>query len=73
MNINKLTAAGGSAGDLISILLAGNEFNEIEDDLSISTRPEALVLFNPQFEIEPDFPTYKTILNHRQEIMPCIV
>ena len=47
MNINKLTAAGGSAGDLISILLAGNEFNEIEDDLSISTRPEALVLFNP--------------------------
>ena len=70
MNINKLTAAGGSAGDFISILLAGNEFNEIEDDLSISTRPEALVLFNPQFEIEPDLPTYKTILNHRQEIMP---
>jgi len=71
INTNKLAEAGGSAGGLLAILLAaGNDFNENDDDLSISTRPEALVLFNPQFEIAPELPTYEPILDRRLEFSP---
>lgn len=71
INVNLLAAGGGSAGGLLAILVAaGNEFNEKGDDLNISTRPEALVLFNPQFEIAPNLPTYEPILKRRQEFSP---
>jgi acetyl esterase/lipase len=71
INSNMLAAGGGSAGGLLAILVAaGNDFNEDGEDLTISTRPEALVLFNPQFEIDPEHPTYEPILNRRQEFSP---
>jgi len=45
---NKLVSAGGSAGGQVAAGLALIEaHNEPSDDLSISTEPNALVLFNP--------------------------
>ena len=71
INPNMITASGGSAGGLISILLAaGNDFNHDDDDLKINTRPSSLVLFNPQFEIAPKLPTYQPIINRSKEINP---
>lgn len=74
INPNMITASGGSAGGLISILLAaGNDFNHDDDDLKINTRPSSLVLFNPQFEIAPELPTYQPIINRRKEINPLLI
>uniref|UniRef100_UPI00321637D4 alpha/beta hydrolase n=1 Tax=uncultured Draconibacterium sp. TaxID=1573823 RepID=UPI00321637D4 len=45
---DKIVVAGGSAGGHLAACTATiNECNEESDDLSVSTRPFALVLFNP--------------------------
>ena len=44
----KIAAAGGSAGGHLALCCAILDgFNDVEDDLSLSAKPDALVLFNP--------------------------
>lgn len=51
----KIAAGGGSAGGHLAAALATlDEVNETNDDLQISTKPAALVLFNPAVKL--DFP-----------------
>lgn len=48
INANKIVAAGGSAGGHLAACSAIiNKINEGNDDLSVSAKPMALVLFNP--------------------------
>ena len=45
---NKIVASGGSAGGYLAASTATvTYFNEISDDLSISSKPNAMILFNP--------------------------
>ncbi len=51
---NRLAAGGGSAGGHLAAATAVCPgFNEENDDLSVSCRPDALVLFNPVFDNGP--------------------
>ena len=51
---NRVVAAGGSAGGHLAAACATiTEFDEPAEDLSISSRPNALVLFNPALVLAP--------------------
>lgn len=51
----RIVALGGSAGGHLAAALAtAKGFNEPTDDVSISTQPAALVLFNPVIDNGPD-------------------
>lgn len=51
---NKLAAGGGSAGGHVAAAVALTDgFNEKGEDLFVSCRPNALVLFNPVFDNGP--------------------
>lgn len=55
INPDMLAAGGGSAGGHIAAAVATLPlFNDPRDNLSISTVPQALVLFNPVFDNGPD-------------------
>lgn len=48
---NRIAAGGGSAGGHLAAATATlTEFNEPDEDTSISCKPQALVLFNPVFD-----------------------
>lgn len=73
LNINKrkIVAAGGSAGGHLAAA-AGNiiGLEEEVEDLSISSRPDALVLFNPVFDNGPEGYGYDRIGERYKEISP---
>ena len=73
LNINKrkIVAAGGSAGGHMAAA-AGNiiGLEEEVEDLSISSRPDALVLFNPVFDNGPEGYGYDRIGERYKEISP---
>lgn len=49
----KIAAGGGSAGGhLAATLVTLNEINDARDDLSVSTTPAALLLFNPAVKLD---------------------
>ncbi len=54
---NRIAAAGGSAGGHIA-LSAGvfDEFDEVSEDKTISSRPNAMILFNPVVDTTHDTP-----------------
>jgi acetyl esterase/lipase len=47
IDTNRLVAAGGSAGGQLAAACDLTKLDEANEDLSISSRPKALVLFNP--------------------------
>jgi len=52
IDANRIVAAGGSAGGHLAAALATiTEHNEESDDLSVSCRPDALILFNPAINL----------------------
>lgn len=54
IDANRLAAGGGSAGGHVAAATATVDgFNEDTDDLSVSERPNALILFNPVFDNGP--------------------
>ena len=54
---DRIAAAGGSAGGHLAACTANlQEFDETDEDASISSRPAALVLFNPVLSFVPDDP-----------------
>lgn len=58
IDVNRLAAGGGSAGGYLaacSVLI--KDYDEINEDLSISSIPNALVLFNPRLDLSaPQIP-----------------
>lgn len=68
---NKLVAGGGSAGGHIAAATAFLEnFNEKGEDLSISCRPNALVLFNPVFDNGPSGYGFNRVKEYWKEFSP---
>lgn len=54
INPDRIVACGGSAGGQLAAAAATSEkYNDKNDDLSISARPNALVLFNPVIDNGP--------------------
>lgn len=59
---NKIVASGGSAGGHLAAAAASVEgYNEAGEDLSVSCKPNALVLFNPVFDNGPGGYGYERI------------
>lgn len=72
VNPDQLIAAGGSAGGHLAVSMAFIEgYNDPQDDLSISTVPNALVLFNPVIDLASGIPSvYNLVGSDREEISP---
>jgi len=56
---NRIAAGGGSAGGHLAACLIAVDVNDEKDDLSISTLPSALALFNPVVDL--DLPRIRAI------------
>ena len=54
INADQIIAAGGSAGGHVAAATLLNKYDEVGEDLLVSSRPDALVLFNPVFDNGPD-------------------
>lgn len=66
-----IIAGGGSAGGHVAAATATLEsFNESSDDLSISCKPTALVLFNPVYNNGPTGYGYERVKDYWQAFSP---
>ncbi|MCA0932477.1 alpha/beta hydrolase [Lutimonas saemankumensis] len=71
INPNKIAAGGGSAGGNVAAATAVLKgFNESGEDLSVSCKPDALVLFNPVANNGPDGYGYDRIKEYWKEFSP---
>jgi acetyl esterase/lipase len=62
IDANRIVASGGSAGGHLAAACFTNEsLNESTDDLSVSSKPNALVLFNPVIDNGKDGYGYERI------------
>jgi acetyl esterase/lipase len=81
---SKIIASGGSAGGHLAVATALiEEFNEITDNLKISSKPSALVLFNPVIDNGPggygyarigdEYKKFSPLHNIKKEASPTII
>jgi acetyl esterase/lipase len=81
---SKIIASGGSAGGHLAVATALiEEFNEITDNLKISSKPSALVLFNPVIDNGPggygyarigdEYKKFSPLHNIKKEAPPTII
>ncbi len=67
----KISAGGGSAGGHLAAAAALIDgFNEYGEDLSVSCRPQALILFNPVFDNGPGGYGYDRVQDYWQGFSP---
>jgi acetyl esterase/lipase len=65
---NRIVASGGSSGGHIAICAALiKDFDEKNEDLSVSSVPNALVLFNPPLNMVESIKTPKTLFKDKSE------
>ncbi|WP_346238401.1 alpha/beta hydrolase [Niabella insulamsoli] len=67
---NRIVAGGGSAGGHVAAATDLTNIDEATDDLNISARPNALILFNPVFNNGPGEYGYDRIGERYAEISP---
>jgi acetyl esterase len=68
IDTSKIIASGGSAGGHLAAAAAlVNEYNDDSDNLSISSKPNALILFNPAIDNGPGGVGYKRIGEARRK------
>ncbi|MEP4078581.1 alpha/beta hydrolase [Haloferula sp.] len=68
---NQLAAGGGSAGGHVAAATANAKgFEEEGEDLSVSSKPDALVLFNPVFDNGPKGYGHARVKDYWEEISP---
>ena len=68
---DKIVASGGSAGGHLAAACYTNEtFNETNDDMSVSSKPNALVLFNPVVDNSETGYGYDRVKDYYQEFSP---
>lgn len=71
IDTSKIIASGGSAGGQLAAAAAlAEEFNEDTDNLSVSCKPNALVLFNPVVDNGPGGVGYERVGNQFKEFSP---
>ena len=67
----RIVAGGGSAGGHVAAATAAvTQFENDGEDLSISPKPDALVLFNPVFDNGPDGFGHDRVKDHWRELSP---
>jgi acetyl esterase/lipase len=68
---DRIAAGGGSAGGHVAAATATvDDFDAPSDDLSVSCRPNALVLFNPVFDNGPEGYGYDRVQEYWQSFSP---
>ena len=68
---NKLLAGGGSAGGHVAAATATvSKFDEEGEDVSVSCKPNALVLFNPVYDNSAEGYGYDRVADYWQDISP---
>lgn len=67
---NRIAAAGGSAGGHVAAATDLTKLDEPSEDQKISSRPNALILFNPVFNNGPDQYGYERVGSRYLEISP---
>jgi len=67
---NRIAAAGGSAGGHVAAAADLTKLDEPSEDPTVSSRPDALVLFNPVFNNGPGEYGYDRIKDRFPEISP---
>ena len=68
---NRLVAAGGSAGGHVALATATlTEFNEPGEDTSVSSQPNALILFNPVVKTTPGGFGYERLGTRAEALSP---
>jgi len=68
---NRIAAGGGSAGGHVAAATGTTTaFNEEGEDMTISSVPNALVLFNPVLDTGPDSRAYDRVKEYWQDISP---
>lgn len=67
---NRIAAGGGSAGAHLAAAADLTRLDAPGEDLAVSSRPNALVLFNPVFDNGPDGYGYERIGQRYREISP---
>lgn len=68
---SRIAAGGGSAGAHLAAMAALNtDLNDPEDDLSVSCRPDVLVLFNPPLDGSPETFCYKRFGDAWESLSP---
>ncbi|WP_439584953.1 alpha/beta hydrolase [Dyadobacter bucti] len=67
---NRIAAGGGSAGGHVAAATDLTKLDEPSEDLTVSSRPNALVLFNPVFNNGPGEYGYDRIKDRFPEISP---
>ncbi|QBY04238.1 alpha/beta hydrolase [Thalassotalea sp. HSM 43] len=71
INPNKIAAGGGSAGgQLAAATGTTTSIEDKQDDMSISYRPQALVLFNPVFDNGPGGYGHDRVKDYWQQFSP---
>ncbi len=71
IDASKVLAGGGSAGGHVAAAAGTLDgFNEEGDDLSVSARPNALVLFNPVFDNGPGGYGHDRVKDYWQDFSP---
>jgi len=71
IDTNKVIAAGGSAGGYLALMTALPCCDDQTDNLSISAKPSALVLFNPAVDFGPGDPIIFQVVGSRfKELSP---
>ncbi|MFH4967546.1 alpha/beta hydrolase [Gaetbulibacter sp. M240] len=71
IDTSKIIASGGSAGGQLAAAAAlAEEFNEDTDNLSVSCKPNALVLFNPVLDNGPGGVGYERVGDQFKEFSP---
>ena len=71
INTNKIVAAGGSVGGQLAVSTAvNNDINSPKDNLSISSKPNALLLFNPVIDNGPGGFGYSRIHGYWKSFSP---
>ena len=72
INPDQIIAAGGSAGGHVAACTATIEGHEVGDNLEISSKPNALILYNPVIDTtEKGFGMKKVGEKRKTEISPC--
>lgn len=68
---DSIVASGGSAGGHLAAAIASIDgFNDATDDLSVSCKPNLLVLFNPVLDNGPEGYGYDRVKKHYKEFSP---
>jgi acetyl esterase/lipase len=69
---NRIASAGGSAGGHLAahIGMVDVPMDDPQDDLSVSAKSQAMILFNPAYDLRPDGPVGERVGDRSAELSP---